>query len=436
MGDGTGLAEALLGLEGFRVLEVDETPSEVVVTVETTAQIAGCRDCGVQAEAHDRLRVDVRDLPCFGRPAHLVWLKRRWRCREVECPARTWTEQAPDAVPVRALLTVRAGMEATRLVGELAQPVAVVGRELGVCWWTVMEAVRRHGTPLIDDPERVGTVRALGIDETNYQSAKPTHPTIYATGMVDLDRRIVIDMVEGNSAKDMRSWWAAQDPSWLGAIEVVATDLTEHYRAGMRPYLDHTVAVADPFHVVRVANRCVDQVRRRVQNELTGHRGRKGDPLFRIRKLLVSGAERLDERGHERLMLGLRLGDPKDENLGAWLAKESVRDIYLTDDVEEAAVLLEKAITGCLDDEVPEITSLGRTLERWRVEILNHHRTGASNGPTEGQNFCVKRVKRAGRGFQSFGNYRLRVLLHAGGVIWPRRPRPPRIRDRSPHLNA
>jgi hypothetical protein len=46
----------------------------------------------------------------------------------------------------------------------------------------------------------------------------------------------------------------------------------------------------------------------------------------------------------------------------------------------------------------------------------NHHRTGASNGPTEGMNFCAKQVKRAGRGFTRFSHYRLRVLLHAGGV--------------------
>jgi hypothetical protein len=56
------------------------------------------------------------------------------------------------SVPPRAVLTVRAGLEATRQVGELALPVAVVARELGVCWWTVMDAVSLHGTPLIDDP--------------------------------------------------------------------------------------------------------------------------------------------------------------------------------------------------------------------------------------------------------------------------------------------
>lgn len=129
----------------------------------------------------------------------------------------------------------------------------------------------------------------------------------------------------------------------------------------------------------------------------------------------------------------MRVGDPDDEVLGAWLAKESVRDVYLTEHPDDAGLLLDKAIEGCRLDQVPEIRSLGRTLARWRTEILNHHTTGASNGPTEGLNLLVKKVKRAGHGFRSFVNYRLRILLHAGGVDWPAsRPPAPRIRTRSP----
>ena len=435
MDDATGLAEALLGLDGFAVLAVEETSSEVIVTVETTADFVGCPTCGVRAEAKDRLRVDIRDLPCFGRPARLVWMKRRWRCADADCAAKTWTEGTEHVAP-RAVLTLRAGAEATRQVGELALPVAVVARELGVCWWTVMDAVVLHGTPLVEDPGRVKKVRALGIDETSFLSATREHRTIYVTGLVDLDRKRIIDMVEGNAAVDLRRWCAEQDPAWMRAIRVVATDLAESYRSGTSRTSTTPSDVADPFHVVRIANRCVDKVRRRVQNETLGHRGRKADPLYRIRKLLLAGYERLDERGHDRVLLGLRHGDPHDELLGAWLAKESVRDIYLTEDPKEARVLLDKAIVGCKNDEVEEIRSLGATLERWRTEILNHHRTGASNGPTEGLNLCVKKVKRAGRGFTCFEHYRLRVLLHAGGVTWPRRPSPPRIRTRSPHFNA
>jgi transposase len=378
MSDGTGLAEALLGLDGFRVLAVVETDAEVVVTVETTAEVVGCWRCGLRAEAQGRMPIDVRDLACFGRPARLRWVKRRWRCVDSDCEAKTWTELS-DHVDAQAVLTRRAGAEACRQVGEEARPVSRVAAEMGVCWWTVMNAVIEHGTPLVDDPDRIGAVRQLGVDETTYLSAKPDHPTIYATGLVDLEAKVLIDMVEGNSAADLRRWTENAHPRWLGGIEVVATDLAESFRAGLSPHLSHARRVADPFHVVRVGNRCLDKVRRRVQNETLGHRGHKEDPLYRIRKLLVSGAERLDERGSDRMLLGLRIGDPRDEVLGAWLAKESVRDVYLTDDPAVAATLLDKVIAGCATDDVEEIRSLGSTLESWRAEILAHHETGASN---------------------------------------------------------
>lgn len=132
----------------------------------------------------------------------------------------------------------------------------------------------------------------------------------------------------------------------------------------------------------------------------------------------------------------MRAGDPNDEVLGGWLAKEAVRGVYLAETWADARMLLDNAIAGCLADPVPEVRALGRTLKSWRREILARHSTGASNGPTEGLNLCVKKVKRCGHGFRSFDHYRLRVLLHAGGVTWPNRPTPPRIRTRSPHANA
>ncbi len=434
MSDGNGLAEALLGLDGFRVLAVTETV-EVVIEIESVADFVGCSGCGVRAEAQDRTDVEVRDLACFGRPTRLVWRKRRWRCVEPNCEARTWTEESP-AMSSRHVLTRRAGVEACRQVGANARPVAGLARELGVCWWTIMDAVATHGTALIEDPARVGPVRHLGVDETSFLAANPRHSTIYATGLVDLQAKIIIDMVEGNTAADLRRWTAAADPEWLAGIKVVATDLAESFRAGLSPHLDHAQRVADPFHVVRVGNRCLDRVRRRVQQDTLSHRGRKADPLYRIRKLLLAGSERLNESGSNRLLLGLRVGDPNDEVLGAWLAKESVRDVYLAETPAEAAVLVDKAIAGCAADDVEEIRSLGKTLASWRTEILAHHDTGASNGPTEGLNLLVKKVKRCGHGFTNFDNYRLRVLLHAGGVTWPDRPHPPRLRERTPHSNA
>lgn len=168
----------LLGLDAFRVLEVLEGPDELVVTIETTVVVMGCSACGTWAVAHERMPIAIRDLAGFGRPVRLVWVKRRWRCPERGCAAKTWTEHS-DHVDARVVLTRRAGAEACRQVGEDARPVSSVAEELGVCWWTVMNAVVEHGTPLVDVPGRVGPVAHLGVDETSFLRANRRHATIY-----------------------------------------------------------------------------------------------------------------------------------------------------------------------------------------------------------------------------------------------------------------
>jgi hypothetical protein len=98
------------------VLGVEETAAEVIIRVETSAQLVGCPGCGVVATAHDRMPVEYRDLALFGRPARLVWSKRRWRCQEPRCALRTWTETS-GAFSSRCLLTQRAGLECCLQVG-------------------------------------------------------------------------------------------------------------------------------------------------------------------------------------------------------------------------------------------------------------------------------------------------------------------------------
>ena len=83
---------------------------------------------------------------------------------------------------------------------------------------------------------------------------------MYVTGLVDLERRVLIDMIEGNRAIDVLRWLSSKDEAFLAGIVTVACDLHEGYRPGLHPHLDHARQVADSFHVVAAANRCVDHV--------------------------------------------------------------------------------------------------------------------------------------------------------------------------------
>ena len=432
----------VLGLRGFALVGAEEVNGELVSVIETTQTLVGCPSCGSIARPKDRRTVSVRDLGAGGRPVLHRWRKRVWSCPDPDCTKKTWTEQSWLCRP-RKVLTERARTEICRSVGQDVSSVAREARRFGVGWHCAHAAVQDVGRVLVEDPQRTEGVRQVGLDETVYLHARRQRRRVLVTGVVDVESGRLLDVFEGREAGDLRRWMRAMPTEWLDRIEVVSVDPHEGYRSaivkpdpltGRASAWAKATIVVDPFHVVRLGNEAVTKCRQRVQQTVLGHRGWKGDPLYSARRVLLLGAERLDDRGWERLHEALRLGDPEDEVLDAWVAKEKVRSIYLTDDVDEARVLLDDAVAWCSGSGVREVKRLGKLLQRWHREILAHHSTGASNGPTEAVNLTIKAVKRRGRGFRNFSNYRLRLLL-ASGVPW-RTQHVTRLRGRRPRLIA
>lgn len=192
----------------------------------------------------------VRDLPVGGRPTTLIWIKRSWRCRYRRCETRTWSETSAEIVP-RASLTTRAARLACQRVGRDGESVAVVAGDLGVGWGTVMRAVTAHGTPLVDDPARLGGVAALGVDETAYLAATATHATEFATGLVDLTRRggpaRLLDVVPGRSGAVVSTWLTERDTGRRSQVAVAALDPFRGYATALRTHLPAATRVLDAF---------------------------------------------------------------------------------------------------------------------------------------------------------------------------------------------
>src|SRR5512132_611719 len=425
---------ALLDLDGFQLVSAELVGGEWQLVVQTTATVIGCAGCGVRATPHGRRTVRVRDLPIGGRPVVLWWHKRLWRCREPACGVRTWTEQAAVIRP-RAVLTERARAEACRRVGKDAHAVAAVARDLGVGWQTVMRAVHELGTQLVDDPARLAGVATLGLDETSFLKATRVTPTRWVTGLVDLDRGRLLDLVADRTKAAVDSWLGARPRDWLAQVGMVALDPWRGYASALVAPLGHATVVVDHFHAIRLANTVVAQARRRTQQATLGHRGRKHDPLYRIRKLLLTAAEQLTQQGRIRLRAGLAAGDPDGEVAAAWQGKELLRAVYRAVGPAAARAALERFYRWADSVQIPELSRLARTVRAWEAEILAFHATGGcSNGPTEAVNLLIKKVKRVGHGFRNFANYRLRLLLCCG-VSWPTHPTA-RLPGRSPHLAA
>lgn len=402
MGDGSA-GVVWFSMPGFRVLAVDDSAVDVVVSVETVVDRLACPACGVFARSKGRRLVKLRDAPSGDRPVTVCWRKRVGKCVEPACAMVTWTEQRPEFVLPGHVLTVRACEWVTGRIAAIEATPASMARVLGVTWSTIWAAVVRHG---VVDQSR--TAVQVGFDETVMSPARHGRRRRFVTTAVDLAGGGIIDVFDGRAAGDVHGWLATQPDEWIAAVSTVCTDLHGSYRSAIRTSgLSKAVMVVDPFHVVRIANEAVTKCRTRVQHALHGHRGRRSDPLYANRKLLLIGAERLDQNGWARLHDTFN-----DDLLEVWAGKELVRDIYLTNDSDEATIRLAKALEWCSDADAPvELASLAKTLHKWHSEILTHHSSGASNGRVEAANVTVKNVKRSGRGFRNFTNYRHRILL-------------------------
>jgi transposase len=404
----------LVGLPDVTVIGVGEWPGWLLIVIATEAERPSC--CGRGAWRHGVREVMLVDLPAFGRPTRLVWRKQRWRCPVCR---RTWTEQQPEIASARCQMTTRAAKWATVQVGRHGRTVAEVAAELGCDWHTVMDAVVLYGTPLIDDPDRFGAVSAVGLDETLFAREGRFRTQCWSTQIVDVRRGQLLDIVPGRDTVEPCRWFAQQSDEWRAGIGWATLDLSASYRAVFDTMLPDAVQVADPFHVIRLANTALDECRRRVQNETLGHRGRKDDPLYRARRRLVMARERLSDDNHQRLMGLLRTGDPRREVWFAWNAKEVVRQTYDHADVALAEEWVDEIVRDFADVEMPpEVHKLGRTIARWRDQIVAWHRSHVSNGPTEAVNNLIKRVKRVAFGFRRFQHYRIRSLLYTGKPNW------------------
>ncbi len=410
---------ALVGLKDVRVLHYERRGPEVALMIEQVVDDARCPSCEGRAQVKERPVVRYVDLPVYGTPMRLAWRKHRMQCRNSSCARRSWVLQDHRIAAKDCLLTTRAAKWATIQVGT-GRTVSEVAGELDCDWHTVNDAVITYGRALLDaDRRRLNRTTAIGLDETSFVRVGTKGRRHYATTVADVEHHQIIEILPSRTFTDVAAWVDKQPAGWKERIRFGALDMSDAYAAVYSVILPKAAQVVDSFHAVALANRCLDDVRRRVQTEQTGHRGRRDDPLYRARRLLLMGEERLDADAGARLASLLELGDPGAEVAIAYRVKERLRDFYATADPDTARELLTDLQRHCLKRAMPpEVQKLGRTIRKWFDKLCNYHLAKVTNGPAEALNNLVKRIKRIGFGFRNFENYRIRALLYAGKPNW------------------
>jgi transposase len=300
-----------VGLKDVRVLHLRRSGPDVELVIEQIVEGVRCPSCHELAQVKDRPVVHYVDLRVYGTPMKLAWKKHRMRCRNEACSQRSWTIQDHRIAAKNCLLTTRAAKWATLQVGT-GRTVKEVAAELSCDWHTVNDAVTTYGSALLDaDRKRLNQTTA--IDETSFVKLGKRSYKNYATTVCDVENHQLIEILPTRKYEDVARWIDAQGEAWKERIRYGALDMSATYAAVYSVTVPRAFQVVDSFHCVQLANRCLDSVRRRVQSEQTGHRGRRDDPLYRARRVLLTGEEKLDAAAKERLFSLLSLGDPNAE---------------------------------------------------------------------------------------------------------------------------
>jgi transposase len=380
-----------------------------------------CHRCGCEGAARDTVTRELAHEPLGWRPTTLVVTIRRYRC--TGC-GHVWRQDTTKAACARAKLSRRGLRWALEGIVVQHLTIARVAEGLGVAWNTANDAVLAEGKRvLIDDERRFDGVAVLGVDEHVWRHTRKGDK--YVTVIIDLTPirdgtgpARLLDMIEGRSKQAFKSWLAERPAAWRKAVEVVAMDGFTGFKTAAAEELPAATAVMDPFHVVRLAGDALDHCRRRVQQELHGHRGRKDDPLYRARRTLHTGAGLLTDKQHQRLST-LFAADEHVEVEATWGIYQRMITAYRDPDRKRGRELMTNLITSVASG-VPaalvEVTKLGRTLKTRAVDVLAYFdRPGTSNGPTEAINGRLEHLRGSALGFRNLTNYIARSLLETGG---------------------
>ena len=396
-------------------------PAGAVLACRVVEPDRWCRRCGCEGTARGTVVRRLAHEPLGWRPTTLEVTVRRYRC--TGC-GHVWRQDTSLAAEPRAKLSRRGLAWALEGIVIAHLTVARVAEGLGVAWNTANDAVLAQGTRvLIEDPNRFDGVRVLGVDEHVWQHTRKGDN--YVTVIIDLTPirdgsgpARLLDMVEGRSKRVFKEWLAARPQTWRQGVEVVAMDGFTGFKSATAEELPDAAAVMDPFHVVRLAGDALDQCRRRVQQELHGHRGRKDDPLYRARRTLHTGAGLLTDKQQTRLqeLFALEEHVPVEATWGIYqrmIAAYREKDRSLGRAAMEALI---DAVSHGVPAGLDELRKLGRTLKARATDVLAYfERPGTSNGPTEAINGRLEHLRGSALGFRNLTNYIARSLLESGG---------------------
>ena len=391
----TSLLYHAFGIRGYQYTRTQYQGGRIIFTIHQGPESCCCSSCG-SARVIRRGQVvrQFRSLPIGGRATFVVLPIPRVECqtcgtvRQVEVcfadPRRSYTSCFERyALELGRRMTIR--------------DVAV---HLGVGWDLIKDIQKRDLSRRFAKP-KLKHLRYIAIDEIAIAKGHR-----YLTLVLDLETGAVVFVGDGKGGDALKPFWKRLRPS-RAKIKAVAMDMSAAYRKAVATKLPKAKIVFDRFHVVKLFNEKLSDLRRALHREATDVLHKK--VLKGTRWLLLKNPENLDAAKDEkkRLEEALTLNKPLAT---AYYMKEDLRRFWEQPGKRFATKFLDGWIRRAGVSGIRMLQQMAKTLALYRSGLLAYYDVMITSGPMEGTNNKIKTMKRQAYGFRDRDFFKLKIL--------------------------
>lgn len=391
----TSLLYHAFGIRGYHYTRTDYRGGQTIFTIHQEPESCRCSACGSpRVQSRGRVERCFRALPIGRRATVIVLPIPRVECQDCGVVRQV---EVSFADPRRSYTS-----SFERYALELGRRMTIrdVAKHLGVSWDTIKDIQKRDLSRRFAKP-KLKHLRHIAIDEISIAKGHR-----YLTIVLDLESGAVVFVGDGKGAKALNPFWKRLRGS-KAKIEAVAMDMSQAYRQAVSTHLPRAKIVFDRFHVMKLFNDKLSDLRRALYREATDKMQKK--VLKGTRWLLLKAAENLDEKRDERKTLDEALALNKSLAVAYYL-KEDLRQFWEQPGKVFATAFLNGWIKRAEGSGIKVLEQLAKTLAAHRSGLLAYYDVRITSGPMEGTNNKIKTMKRQAYGFRDKEFFKLKIL--------------------------
>jgi transposase len=391
----TSLLYHAFGIRGYEYTRTDYQDGHTIFTIHQSPKTCRCSACGSpQVESRGQVQWRFRAVPIGSRTTFVVVPVPRVECK-VCGVVRLVT--VPFADPRRSYTK-----SFERYVLELSRRMTIsdVARHLDVSWDMIKEIQKRYLRRRFAKP-KLKHLRQIAIAEIAVAKGHR-----YLTVVLDLQNGAVVFVGDGKGADALKPFWKRLRGS-KAKIEAVARDMAPAYCEAVSTHLRGAKIVFDRFHVMKLFNEKLSELRRALYREATDVMQKK--VLKGTRWLLLKSAENLDEEHDEKKRLKEALA--LNQSLAtAYYLKEDRRQLWEQPGKTFGTLFLGGWIKRAESSGIKVLQVMAKTLAAHRSGLLAYYDVMITSGPLEGTNNKIKTMKRQAWGFRDKEFFKLKIL--------------------------